>query len=77
LNINKKFKFDHPITCLVGVGFNDQFEPLLSLLIGDGDPEKKNRKNILSNEFKFGGVGYTLLADSLICAVYLLTSIIV
>lgn len=74
LSQSSRFGFDHPITCLVGIGFNDQYEPLLSLLVDDGDAERRNRKAILSNSFKFGGVGAVLLADpSLICAVYLLT----
>lgn len=49
LGQNEKYFFPHPVTCLIGVGFRDEFEPLATLLIDDGRPTKENRRILLSN----------------------------
>ena len=51
LNQSQKYMFPHPVNCVIGVGFRDEFEPLISLLIDDGIYNRKNRKLLLSDEF--------------------------
>lgn len=51
LSQSQKFIFPHPVSCVIGVGFRDEYEPLVSLLIDDGIHNRKNRRMLLSEEF--------------------------
>lgn len=62
------------MTCVIGVGFRDEYEPLLSLLIDDGCLNRQNRAVLLGKDYEVCGIGAVPLADvSLLCAVYLFT----
>jgi hypothetical protein len=44
LNNSEEYNFVDKISCLIGMGFDQEpFEPLMSLLIDDGDQTRKNR----------------------------------
>lgn len=63
---------------MIGVGFCDQYEPILSLLIDDGVPARKNRKILLSEEYEVCGIDAQTMGDcSLVCAVYLFTKSVI
>ena len=63
---------------MIGVGFRDEYEPLISLLIDDGVANRKNRQILLSQEYEVCGVGAVPLEDpALICGVYLFTKSVI
>jgi hypothetical protein len=78
LSQSENYIFPHPVSCVVGVGFRDEYEPLLSLLIDDGVPTRPNRSILLSSRYEVCGVGAVPLADpSLLCGVYLFTQSVI
>lgn len=70
--------FPHGISCVIGVGFREEYEPLISLMVDDGVASRRNRKILLSNLFEVVGIGAVPLEDpSLVCAVYLFTQSVI
>ena len=66
------------MNCVIGVGFRDEYEPLISLLIDDGHLNRQNRRVLLSREYEVCGIGAVPLGDgTLLCAVYLFTRSII
>ena len=60
------------------MGFRDEYEPLLSLLIDDGIPDRRNRMALLQSDYEVCGVGAVPLDDqALVCGVYLFTKSVI
>lgn len=78
LDRSEKYIFPHSVICIIGSGFRDEYEPLISLLIDDGNLSRTNRRVLLSKEYEVCGIGAVTLTDaSLVCAVYLFTRSII